>query len=265
MAGLAEAGAAPDAAAAPEAGAAPGAEAGGPCGGEAPEAITAQVRDELRSRAEPALASFNAKIIPTLPPERILGVRMPVLRKMAKRLLAAPEGQAEAYLAAQPHFYLEENELHGLLLNDERDYPAALRKLEDFLPQVDNWAVCDLLKPAAFADRPDGLEEQAFAWMADGHAYTRRFGVSVLMNFFLDDGFDARQLDAAAALPQGDYYADMMVAWYFAEALARRWDDAIPYLEGRRLPPDTHAKAIQKARESRRISPEQKDYLRSLR
>ena len=257
MAGLTEA--------AVDAGRRAGAPTAGARTGDAPADVAAQVREELRSLAEPSLAAFNAKIIPTLSPERILGVRMPALRKMAKRLLTEPDAPAEVYLAARPHFYLEENELHGLLLNDERDFPAALRKLEDFLPQVDNWAVCDLLKPAAFADRPAGLEEQAFAWMASERTYTRRFGVSVLMNFFLDDGFDARQLDAAAALPQGDYYADMMVAWYFAEALARRWDDAIPYLEGRRLPPDTHAKAIQKARESRRISPEQKDYLRSLR
>ena len=221
------------------------------------------VRAELFALADADFRTFNAGLIPTMPEERIIGVRMPALRKLEGRL--AKEGAGEAYLAACPHAYLEEGELCGLIINRERAYDAAVRKLEEFLPHVDNWAVCDLIKPAAFKDRPEGLEGQAFLWMRSGRTYTVRFGVEVLMNFFLDEGFRTTQLDQAAAVPACDYYVEMAVAWYFATALAKRWDETVPYLEGRRLPSATHAKAIRKARESYRITPEQKDYLRTLR
>ena len=224
--------------------------------------LAERVRAELFALADAGFRTFNAGLIPTMPEERIIGVRMPALRKLEGRL--AKEGVGEAYLAACPHAYLEEDELCGLVINRERAYDAAVRKLEEFLPHVDNWAVCDLIKPMAFKDRPEGLEGQAFSWMRSGRTYTVRFGVEVLMNFFLDDGFRTAQLDQAAAVPVGDYYVEMAVAWYFATALAKRWDETIPYLEERRLPAATHARAIQKARESYRITPEQKDYLRTL-
>lgn len=233
---------------------------------EAPDPSTplaAQVRSMLFELADPDYRDFNAKLIPTLAPGRVIGVRMPKLRSLARQL--ATEGQAEPYLDAQPHYYLEESHLHGLILNQERDFAAAVDKLVAFLPQVDNWATCDLLKPVAFSPRPVGLEQQAFAWMESSHTYTLRFGVSVLRNFFLGEGFREEQLDAAAAVPGGDYYVEMAVAWYFAEALAQRWDQAIPFLEQRRLPSGTHARAIRKACESFRISAERKDYLRTLR
>lgn len=225
--------------------------------------LAARVRAMLFELADPDYRDFNAKLIPTLDPGRVIGVRMPKLRSLARQLAA--EGQAEPYLDAQPHYYLEENHLHGLILNQERDFVAAVGKLEAFLPQVDNWATCDLLKPAAFSPRPDGLEQQAFVWMESSRTYTLRFGVSVLREFFLGEGFREAQLDAAAAVPEGDYYVEMAVAWYFAEALAQRWDQALPYLEQRRLPPRTHARAIRKACESFRIPAERKDHLRTLR
>ena len=225
--------------------------------------LAERVRAELFALADADFRTFNAGLIPTVPEERIIGVRMPELRKLEGRL--AKEGGGGAYLAACPHTYLEEGELCGLIINRERGYGAAVRKLEEFLPYVDNWATCDLIKPAAFKDRPEGLEGQAFSWMRSGRTYTVRFGVEVLMNFFLDEGFRTVQLDEAVAVPAGEYYVEMAVAWYFATALAKRWDETIPYLEERRLPAATHTKAIQKARESYRITPEQKAYLRTLR
>lgn len=174
-------------------------------------------------------------------------------------------------MAGAPHRYLEEEHLHGLLVNALPGMPETVAALDALLPFVDNWATCDLLKPAAFkraAHTPEGcarLEREAYRWMADGRAYTRRFGVSVLMNFLLDDGFDPAQLEAAAAIPQGDYYVDMMVAWYVATALANRWEQTIPLIEGRRLPAWTHRKAIQKARESFRVPDERKARLAAFR
>ena len=237
-------------------------EAGGRTEAAALDSLAERVRAELFALADADFRTFNAGLIPTMPEERIIGVRMPALRKLDGRL--AKEGAGEAYLAACPHAYLEEDELCGLVINRERAYDAAVRKLEEFLPHVDNWAVCDLLKPFAFKDRPEGLEGQAFSWMRSGRTYTVRFGVEVLMNFFLGEGFRTVQLDQAAAVPAGDYYVEMAVAWYFATALAKRWDETVPHLKEHRLPPATHARAIQKACESYRITPEQKAYLRTL-
>lgn len=225
--------------------------------------VAGEVRAELFSLADESYREFNAGLIPTLEPERIIGVRMPALRRLAKQLLS--DGRAADYLAARPYFYLEENHLHGLIVNEESDYQTAVGELEVFLPDVDNWATCDLLKPIAFAGRPAGLEEQAFKWMRSDHTYTVRFGVSVLRNFFLGEGFRTEQLDAVAEVPAGDYYVEMAVAWYVATALADRWEQTVSYLEDRRLPRATHLRAIRKGCESRLLSPEQKAYLRTLR
>lgn len=222
-----------------------------------------KVRAELFSLADESYREFNTGLIPTLEPDRIIGVRMPALRRLAKQLLR--EGGAADFLASRPHYYLEENHLHGLIVNGASDYQIAVDELAVFLPDVDNWATCDLLKPVSFAGRPTGLEEQAFEWMRSDHAYTVRFGVSVLRNFFLGEGFRTEQLDAAAEVPAGDYYVEMAVAWYVATALADHWDQAVTYLEDRRLPRATHLRAIRKGCESRLISPEQKAYLRTLR
>lgn len=234
------------------------------------EHAIADIRKHLRELADPACQSFNAKLIPGVDSERILGVRMPALRAYAKELKRDTAACA-AFLSDLPHCYVEEANLHGLLINFIRDADAAVAALDAFLPHVDNWATCDLLKPMAFVraerDAPGRafLEHRALRWMGSSHTYTRRYGISMLMVHLLGEGFRAEQLTAAAALPAGDYYVDMMVAWYVATALVKRWDDAIPLLEEHVLSDDTHRKAIQKARESRRISSEQKAYLATLR
>lgn len=227
------------------------------------------VLEKLKALADPSYWQFSAKLVPSVPFEHVLGVRMPALRTFAKGFAGTKD--ARRFIEETPHRYLEENHLHGLLINDETDFDQAVEKLNAFLPLVDNWATCDLLKPKAFARAVrtacgcDRLDAQAHRWLASPHTYTKRFALSLFMNYLLEQGFRKSQLQSAASLDQGDYYVDMMVAWYFATALYARWDEAIPLLEHRVLPQWTHCKAIQKARESRRITAEQKAYLSTLR
>lgn len=163
-----------------------------------------------------------------------------------------------------PHDYYEENNLHGLLIASLRDYGETVAALESFLPHVDNWATCDLLHPRAFDKRPEALPDQLFRWLQSDGTYTVRFAMGMLMSLYLDEAFRPRYADWVAGVKSEEYYVNMMAAWYFATALAKRWDDVFPYLTDHRLPVWTHNKAIQKAIESRRISPEQKQILRSL-
>lgn len=227
------------------------------------------MRDEtiparLRALADPDYRAFQCGLMPTVDPARVLGVRTPDLRRLARELAGGDE--AAAFLARLPHETYEENNLHGLLLNGLRDYGAAVAGLEAFLPFVDNWATCDLLSPKAFAPRPAALPGQARRWMADDRPYTVRFGVGVLLRWYLDDPwFAPEQLGWAAAVCGEDYYVNMMVAWYFATALAKQYPAALPWLEEGRLPRWVHNKTIQKAVESYRVPPDRKQALRALR
>lgn len=217
----------------------------------------------LAALADPGYADFQRRLMPTVPPETVVGVRMPQLRKFAKSLRGTEE--AAAFLAALPHETYEENNLHGLLIGQERDYSRAVEALERFLPYVDNWATCDLLSPRAFRAHPPELPDQIRRWAEDRHPYTVRFGLGMLLSFYLDEAFRPEYLELAAGVRREEYYVRMMVAWYFATALAKQYDASLPYLEQRRLDRWTHNKTIQKAVESYRITPEQKGYLRSLR
>ena len=206
---------------------------------------------------------FQCKLMPTVPPEQVIGVRMPALRKLAKELRGKPE--TTEFLAVLPHNYYEENNLHGLLISESRDYGETLAALEAFLPWVDNWATCDLLAPKAFQRHPEALPGQIQAWLNSGRTYTIRFGLGMLLRFYLDEEFQPEYLEWAAQVDSEEYYVRMMVAWYFATALAKQYSAALPYVEQGRLPVWTHNKTIQKAVESYRITPEQKAYLRTLR
>lgn len=221
------------------------------------------VLDRLRSLADGEYAAFQLGLIPGVAPERVLGVRTPALRKLARELRGTAE--AEQFMAELPHGYYDENNLHGLLINEMRSYDAALTALEAFLPHVDNWATCDILSPRAFKTRPEGLMDEVRAWLSSGRTYTVRFGLGVLLGFYLDEGFDAGQLELAAGCCCGEYYIDMMVAWYFATAAAKQPESALPYIYERRLSRWVHNKTIQKCVESRRISPELKERLKTLR
>lgn len=207
--------------------------------------------------------AFQCKLMPTVDPNVVIGVRMPDLRRLTKQLRNTPESQE--FLFHLPHTYYEENNLHGLLLCEDADYSHTVEELERFLPYVDNWATCDLLAPKAFRKDPEPLPQQVFQWLQAEHPYTVRFGLGVLLRFYLDDWFQPCYLDWAAQVNWEEYYVKMMVAWYFAEALVKQSEAALPYLMEHRLSPWIHNKTIQKATESFRITPEQKQFLRTLR
>lgn len=217
----------------------------------------------LRSLGDPSYADFQRRLTPGIDPDSFLGVRVPALRKLAKELVK--DGLRERFLDELPHSFYDENLLHSILLSGEKDYRRCIDRIEQFLPHIDNWAVCDTLRPKAFAKHHKELLPEAVRWTGSSETYTIRFGLDTLMSEFLDEDFDPSQLELAAAVQSEEYYVRMMAAWYFATALAKQWDASVPYLEEHRLGDWTHRKTIQKAVESFRISDEKKDYLRSLR
>lgn len=203
---------------------------------------------------------FHEKLVPNIDPDRIIGVRIPVIRKMAKQL-----GSQQSFLSELPHSFYEEYQLHACMLNNIRDFDTALIAVNAFLPYVDNWATCDILNPIAFKKNPSRLIPYAMEWAKSEKTYTMRFGVEMLMNHCLSEYFSPAQSDLVAGLRPEDYYGKMMIAWYFATALAKQYDIILPYLQNHLLERWTHNKTIQKAVESYRITPEQKEYLKSLR
>ena len=221
------------------------------------------VFQRLSELSDPTYRDFHAGLIPNISPETILGVRVPALRKLARELRGSAE--AQEFMAALPHEYYDENCLHGLLINDIKDFGATVSALDAFLPYVDNWAVCDLISPRSFKSRPPELAAHVRRWLESSHSYTVRFGIGVLMSFYRDEGFEPAQLEAVAERCCEEYYVNMMVAWYFATALAKQPEAALPYIENRRLSRWTHNKAIQKSIESRRIPDKTKAYLKTLR
>ena len=220
------------------------------------------VRLRLESLSDMKYRDFTAKLIPNLGKDRIMGVRTPDIRALAKELYGTKEG--EDFLSRLPHYYLEENKLHATLVSMIKDYDKLISELDRFLPFVDNWAVCDGLSPKAFGKHKAELLEKIRLWIPSEHTYTCRFGIGMLMRWFLDEDFQPGYLELPAAVRSEEYYVNMMTAWFFATALAKQWNAAIPYLEQNRLDPWTHNKTIQKARESYRITTEQKEYLKTL-
>ncbi len=222
-----------------------------------------EITRELFRLQDTAYRDFQLKLIPTVDPASVIGVRTPELRAMAKRLLRS--GQAEAFLRELPHRYFDENQLHAFVISEMKDFSGCLAETERFLPFVDNWATCDQMSPKVFRKHRSELLEAVKRWIAGAHTYTVRFGVGMLMEHFLDADFDSAYPELAAGLSSEEYYVRMMVAWYFATALAKQYDAVIGYIEGQRLDPWIHNRTIQKAVESSRISPERKAYLRTLR
>ena len=220
------------------------------------------IRETLFSLRDEKFAAFQARLIPNVAPERIIGVRTPALRKLAKTLRGS--GEAEEFLKALPHDFFEENNLHAFLLCEMKDFDACVQAVEDFLPYVDNWATCDQMSPGVFRKNKQALLPYIRCWIASERCYTRRFGTGMLMSHFLDEDFREEYLRLVSDKRREEYYVNMMIAWYFATALAKQYEAALPYLENRRLDPWVHNKTIQKAVESFRVSDEHKACLRAL-
>jgi len=216
--------------------------------------------ERLFSLADEKYRLFHSSLMPTYPRERIIGVRMPKLRRLAKEM---EKSEQAAFLATLPHTYYEEDNLHALLIAN-LPFDEGLAAVNRFLPCVDNWATCDLLNCPAFAKEPNRLLDAVWEWMASEHTYTRRFGIGMLLRYFLDDRFDPVHLEKVAALADGEYYVHMMIAWYFATACAKQYRFALPYFKEHRLSQATHNKAIRKAIESYRVTDARKSELRAL-
>lgn len=229
----------------------------------ADNSIVTEINERLRAAADPVYREFQCKLMPTVAPERVLGVRMPVIRSLAKEF-SARENISE-YLDALPHESYDGDNLHAAIISLIRDFDTAVARLTAFLPYIDNWATCDMLSPRAFRKGDLRLLPLAERYMASGDTYTVRFGIGMLMSYFLDGGdFRTEYAERVAAISSEEYYIRMMCAWYFATALAKQYDATIPYLE-RGLPdPWVQNKAIRKAIESYRVTPEHKAYLRTL-
>lgn len=220
------------------------------------------MKERLFALQDVKYADFQSKLTPNIPRDRFIGVRVPAARNLAKQIIK--EGKPEAFLRRLPHEYFDENLLHGMLIALIRDYDDCIAELERFLPYVDNWAVCDTMSPKVFRKHRPELLEHIFKWTASEKPYTIRFGIEMLMVHFLDEDFRPGYLEIPALVVSDEYYVKMMVAWFFATALAKQWDSSVKYLEQNRLETWTHNKAIQKAMESYRITDEQKAYLRTL-
>ena len=221
-----------------------------------------EIQQRLFALQDAGYRDFHAALMPTVDKALVIGVRMPALRALAKELKGTE--LAADFMAALPHKYYEENNLHAALIGHIRDFQPCLTALERFLPYVDNWATCDMMNPRALAKDKAALLERIRLWLQSGHTYTVRFGMEMLMTHFLEEDFREEYPALVASVQSEEYYVRMMQAWYFATALAKQYEVAVTYLEQRRLGAWVHNKTIQKARESFRVSQEQKEYLKSL-
>ena len=220
------------------------------------------IKDELFKLQDKTYRDFQVKLIPGSSIDSMIGVRTPDLRKFAKELVK--ENSYESFLKQLPHKYFDENQLHAFILSEIKDYEECIAYVKDFLPYVDNWATCDQMSPKVFKKNKDKLLIEIKKWVKSKETYTIRFGIGMLMQYYLEDDFKIEYLEIVSKIKSKEYYVNMMIAWYFATALAKQYDKTIPYLEKHRLDTWTHNKTIQKSIESYRITNEQKDYLRSL-
>lgn len=229
-----------------------------------------QIRKRLFELQDLEYKAFHSKLLPTISQDLIIGVRTPMLRAYAKELLCEAKADQKVkdglhnFIESVPHKYYEENNLHGFLIETIKDYDECMLELNRFLPYVDNWATCDMLNPKVAKKYPEDFLKQIKKWLALDETYTVRFGIGMLMKYYLDDLFEEEYLDYVVDKVSKEYYINMMRAWFFATALAKQYDKTLPYIENKKLDDWTHNKAIQKAIESNRITLEQKILLKSL-
>lgn len=219
------------------------------------------IKDELFKLQDKKYRELQIKILPNLVSYTIIGVRTPDLRGIAKEIV---KGDYSSFLEELPHKYFDENQLHAFIVSEIKDYDECISYVNKFLPFVDNWATCDQMSPKVFKKNTDRLLDEIKVWIKSGDTYTIRFGIGMLMQYYLDDKFDSKYLEMVSKIRSDEYYVNMMIAWYFATALAKQYDSALPFILNHKLDTWTHNKTIQKAIESYRITSEQKDYLRSL-
>ncbi len=224
--------------------------------------ISDEIRNELFALQDKKYRDFQLSLIPGKTAGELIGVRTPALKAIAKKY--SSRADAGDFLSDLPHSFFEEDQIHSFIISGTKDFVECVRVTEIFLPFVDNWATCDQLSPASFSKHSKDLLPHIRAWLASGRTYTVRFAIGMLMRHFLDADFDAKYPDAVASVRSGEYYVNMMIAWYFATALAKQYDAVLSFMTERRLDPWTHNKAIQKAIESRRITPERKEFLLGL-
>lgn len=220
------------------------------------------IQKDLFGMQDAGYRQMQVKIIPTVDPDSIIGVRTPELKKYAKELSGTDA--AYDFLSDLPHRYFEENQLHSFVISGIKDYDRCMEELCRFLPYIDNWATCDQLGPKVFKKHRPELLTHIKEWIKDDRTYTVRFAIKMLMDHFLDEDYKTEYPKMVAKVRSDEYYVNMMVSWYFATALAKQYDTAITFIEQKKLDKWTHNKAIQKSVESYRISQETKDYLRSL-
>ena len=206
---------------------------------------------------------FHSRLIPNIEKDRVIGIRTPILRKFAKEY--AKTDDAQKFIRELPHYYYEENNLHMMIITGIKDYDTCVIEIERFLPYIDNWATCDLPVPKCFYKNKEKLLDNVISWIKSDDTYIIRYGIETLMSIYLDDAFESSYPRLVSEVISDEYYVNMMIAWYFATALAKQWEAVIPYIEEKRLPEWVHKKSIQKAVESYRITDEQKKYLRALR
>lgn len=221
------------------------------------------LQEELFKLQDTVYRNFHSSLMPGVDKEAVIGVRIPVLRKFAKEY--AKSGETEQFMRELPHKYYEENNLHMMLIGQIKGYDECISELEKFLPYIDNWATCDSPLPKCFDKNKEDVLEWAKNWIATDATYVKRYGMGVMMRLFLDEDFKEEYIQLVASVKSEEYYVNMMIAWYMATALAKQWDAAIPYIQERKLSEWVHRKSIQKAVESYRITPEQKEYLKGLR
>lgn len=224
--------------------------------------IEKTVQARLFEMQDLAYRDFHSKLMPTVEKEKIIGVRVPELRKFAKEL--GKKEEAKDFLKILPHKYYEEDNIHAFLIEQIKDFDECISVLDNFLLYVDNWATCDMMTPKVFKKNTDRLLPKINEWLISDYIYEVRFAIGMLLKFYLDENFDEKYLSLVASVKSDEYYINMMIAWYFATALAKQWDKTLPYIENKVLDKWTHNKAIQKSVESYRITKEQKEYLKTL-
>lgn len=224
--------------------------------------ITDEIRKELKKLQDNGYREMQVTIIPTLEADSIIGVRTPALRQLAKEF--AKREDISEFLTDLPHKFFEENQLHAFILSGMKDAESCIRLVDEFLPYVDNWATCDQMSPKVFKKHKQLLLEYVDKWIRSEHTYVKRFAIGMLMEHFLDEDFKTSYLTKVSKIRSEEYYVNMMIAWYFATALAKQYEDTLPFIEKQKLDKWTHNKSIQKAVESYRITQEQKEYLKTL-